>query len=110
MAKNVVTEIKDYVDSGFKIVGVIGLSPSPSCGVNTTLDIKKSLEFMANIDMKDLDREKMNEFGIKNCLINGRGFFIEALEQELQKRNIKIKFYEHDLILEMNGKDVRLKL
>lgn len=110
MAKEVTAEIKDYIESDFEVVGIFGIAGSPSCGVNTTLDIKKSVDFLANTGIDELDRNKMNEFGVKECLIEGKGFFIEALEDELRKENIKIKLHEHDLISEMNGKGVRLKL
>ncbi len=110
IAKEVVAEIKDYIASGFEVVGIIGIAGSPSCGVNTTLNIEKSVEFLANINIDDLDRKKMNEFGIRECLTEGKGLFIEALKDELMKKNIKIKFYEHDLISEMSGKEVILKL
>lgn len=110
IAKEVVAEIKDYTESGFDVVAIIGIAGSPSCGVNTTLDIKKSVEFLANADIDKLNRNKMNKFGVMECLIKGKGFFIGALEDELKKENIKVRFYEHNLISEMNGEDVRLKL
>lgn len=110
IAKDIVAEIKDYVDSGFEVVGIIGIAGSPSCGVNTTLNIEKFAEFMANTNIGNLDRKKINEFMIKRCLIKRSGFFIEALKNELKKKNIKIKFYEHDLISEMEGKNIKLKI
>ncbi|PIS30047.1 MAG: hypothetical protein COT41_03800 [Candidatus Portnoybacteria bacterium CG08_land_8_20_14_0_20_40_83] len=110
LAKEVVAEIKDYIDSGFEVVGIVGLAGSPSCGVNTTLDIKKSAEVLANTSIDDLDKNKMNESCIKELLTKGKGLFIEALKEKLRKESIKIKFYEHDLISEMNGKDIILKL
>ena len=48
--------------------------------------------------------------GNKELLIEGEGFFIEALKNELQKKNIKIKFYEHDLISEIQGEKIKIEL
>jgi len=31
-------------------------------------------------------------------------FFFDELEQELLANNIKVKFYEHDLLMELKGK------
>lgn len=110
IAKEVVAEITDYTESSFDIIGIIGVAGSPSCGVSTTLDIKKSIEFLANTDIDDLDRKKMNESGVKELLIKGKGFFIEALKDELGKKNITVRFYEHDLVSEMTGKKTKIEL
>lgn len=110
IAKEVVAEIKDYTESGFEVVGIIGVAGSPSCGVSTTLDIKKSVEFLANTDIDDLDRKKMNESGIKELLIEGKGFFIEVLKDELRRKNITVKFYEHDLVSEMTDEKTKIEL
>lgn len=110
IAKEVVAKIKDYIASGFEVIGVIGIAGSPSCGVNATLDIIKSFEFLANTEIDNLDRMKMNESGIKELLIKGKGFFIETLEGELRKKNITVRFYEHDLVSEMTGKKTKIEL
>jgi len=36
LAKSVVSEIKDYIDSGFEIKGIIGIKGSPSCGLSAS--------------------------------------------------------------------------
>jgi len=109
IAKEVVTEIKDYIDSGFEIVGIVGIGGSPSCGVNTTLDFK-GLEWLTGINIDDMTREKMNEFVYKEFLIEGKGLFIEVLREELRKRKLTVKFYEHNLVSEMAGKKTRIEL
>jgi len=58
-----------------------GIAGSPSCRVNTTLDIKKSVEFLANTDIDELDRKKMNESGAKELLTEGKGFFHRDIER-----------------------------
>ena len=102
LAREVVREVKDYLDSGFEVLGIVGVAGSPSCGVKTRLDIEKSFNMLASTDVDDLDREKMNHI-IQECLEEGQGLFIRALEDELSKTNIKINIYEHDLISEMKG-------
>lgn len=110
IAKGVVKEVKDYVDSGFEVLGIVGIKGSPSCGVSRTMDIKKSFDYIAGLDMNTLDREKAMKFLIEECLFEGRGFFIEALENELQKRELKVKFYEHDFVSEYRGEKTKLEL
>lgn len=41
IAKEVVSEIRDYIDSGFEVSGIVGIKGSPSCGVSAALDIEK---------------------------------------------------------------------
>lgn len=110
IAQEVVAEIKDYRESDFEVVGIIGIAGSPSCGVHTTLDMKKSFEFLANTDIGKLDGKKMNESGMKELLIKGRGFFIEALQDELKKGNLTATFYEHDLVAEAMGEKIGIEL
>ena len=109
IAKEVAKEIKDYVDSGFGVVGIIGIDGSPSCGVNINLDIEKFFDLAANTKNNDLDIEKVN-YMVRECLTEGKGLFIEALEKELLKNNLKINIFEHSLISEMNGKKEIWKL
>ncbi|MCP4179678.1 MAG: DUF523 domain-containing protein [bacterium] len=58
-------QILEYKKYFFEIVGIIGIDPSPSCGVNST--------------SKD------------NIEVQGKGVFIELLEQKLMKNGIYIK-------------------
>jgi len=108
IAKEVITEIKDYIDSGFEVVGIIGIGGSPTCGVNKILDFE-ALEWLAGMDIDDLERKSMNEWLYKKFLIKGRGLFIEALAKELRKKNIAVRFYEHDLVSEMAGKKTKIE-
>lgn len=110
IAQETVNEIKDYIDSGFEVVGILGIGGSPSCGVKTSLDLVRSFNFLANMDINKLDRNKLNEFLLKSCAIKGSGFFIEALKEELRNRNIEVKFYEHELVSEMKGEKMNFKL
>lgn len=110
IAKETVEEIKDYINSGFEVAGILGIGGSSSCGVNNTIDLKKSFEYLVNIDINTLERNQFNDFLLRKCAVQGRGFFTEALKDELNRNKIKINFYEHDLILEMNGEKVAFKL
>ena len=43
-AKRTAKQIEDYLDSGYTVVGVVGVDGSPSCGVGKTLDLQRSFD------------------------------------------------------------------
>lgn len=65
LVDQMIFQIEEYLKHEFKILGIIGIDRSPSCGVNTT-----------SIDNKEFD---------------GRGVFMEAFHNELHQRNIQIE-------------------
>ena len=66
LVKQTIHQIKEYRKNGFSILGIVGINRSPSCGVNTT-----------SMDNKE---------------VSGQGVFIKALQEELKKDKIKLKF------------------
>ncbi len=64
-AEEVANQLEEYRQHGFKIYGIIGVNRSPSCGVETTTR-----------DGKETD---------------GRGVFVEIIENELEKKGINIQ-------------------
>lgn len=106
MAKEVLKDIKDYLDSGFDVIGIVGVSASPTCGVNTSLDITKFTDFLSGTTIEAIDRRRLNEDYIKNSLVTRSGIFIDMLKNLMKKSNLHIKFYEHDLIKEMDGEKI----
>jgi predicted secreted protein len=109
ISKEVVKSIEDYLKSGFNVVGVIGIDGSPTCGVNFCLDMEKSFEMMASLSIATLERNTMNEKMYRECQSPCSGLFIKELKRILDKKQISIKFFAHNLISEMN-KDVDSKI
>ncbi len=103
LAKTTADQVNDYLVSGYSVIGVIGIDGSPSCGVNNTLDFKRSFELTASMDVKSVTVEQMNTI-IRQSLTEGRGLFAAALQKELKKRHIDLPYHAHDLIAEINGK------
>lgn len=66
MIAQVVSQIQQYVDHGFKVLGVIGINRSPTCGVETTT--------------------------IENEEVQGEGVFTERLRTALEARGLCIGF------------------
>ncbi len=104
LAKEVVDEIADYLNSGFEVVGLIGVDGSPSCGVLKKLNLGKSLEVFASSNDTSLERTSFNEKLLSDCLQAGSGIFIDELKNQLERKKLSIKFYSVDLESEMMGK------
>lgn len=109
IAKEVVRDIEDYVPSGFEVVGIVGVGGSPSCGVCTRLDLGRSLEVVAGCPLATLDRHLMNEEAIAGCLSKGEGLFIEAIQHQLRRKHLTIRWYEHELLAEIRGQPIDLR-
>lgn len=103
LAQEVVRDIEDYVHSGFEVVGIVGVGGSPSCGVCTRLELRRSLEVVAGCPLARFDRRVMNEEAVATCLSAGEGLFIAAIQRELRRKHLSIRWYEHDLLSEITG-------
>jgi len=110
IAQEVVNNITDYRNSGFDIIGIVGVSASPTCGVHTTIDITKFTEFLGNSSLEEIDRKRLNDEYVKQSIVTGNGLFISLLKNLLDQSNLPIKLYEHDLVKEMNGEKVRFEI
>ena len=71
-AEEVIKQIKDYLEFGFDILGIIGMNPSPSCGV----EITKGKGTMLGIDRDTSEKE-------------APGVFIEELMKLLKEERIE---------------------
>ena len=109
IARRTAAEIRDYLDSGYVVVGVVGVDGSPSCGVWKTLNIDRSFDSIANIDVGSITVEGMNAI-VRRELTAGSGMFTAALSEELRKRGVDVPFLAHDLISELDGKGTSVDL
>lgn len=78
-------QIMDYVKNGYKIHAVIGIDGSPSCGVNKTCSSPK---WGGEVGMEFGINDKINDLKI----IQGKGIFIEEIENLLNQNGFNIKF------------------
>lgn len=65
LVQQLIYQIEEYTCNGFKVLGIIGMNRSPSCGVNTT--------------------------SMNNQEVEGEGVFVRALREELEKKDIHLK-------------------
>ena len=108
LARAVAADISDYAESGFTVIGIVGVGASPSCGVATTLDLRRSFDVMANTAPEGLDRRAVNREVVLAARRVGTGIFIATLERQLRRRGLDVPLFEHDLALEMRGAHQRV--
>ena len=82
------------------MVGVVGVDGSPSCGVHTRLDLLKSLDLIANMEVETIQPEAMNNT-LYQGLSQGPEIFTELLQRELERRGIKLPYLAHNLVAEL---------
>jgi predicted secreted protein len=110
MAKDVVKEIKDYTASGFTVVGVVGVSASPTCGVRSSLDMRKFCRFLQRSRLEDITREQVNKQVTTDCLVSRSGMFIDEIKKQIERSNLHVPLYEHDLQREIHGDIISFEL
>jgi predicted secreted protein len=103
LARDVAAQISDYARCGYTVVGIIGVGASPSCGVATTLDMRRSIDAMAGATLDVLDRRTVNREVVLAARRAGAGLFVAALERRLSRRGLAVPLFEHDLVAEMRG-------
>jgi hypothetical protein len=103
LARRVAAQIADYQNSGFEVVGVLGVDGSPTCGVATTLDLGAALEAILGCPLHRLDRSFMNDTVVNGPARPGRGLFISALSDALARRGRQVPLLRHDLRSEAPG-------
>ena len=109
IARTVARDVEDYVRSGFDVVGIVGVGASPSCGVCTTLDPRRSAAAAASCPLARIDRGFVNRAVVEAAVVDGEGIFMTELRRRLERRGIDVPFLEHDLIAEMHGRPSALR-
>ena len=106
LARHVGDQIADHQRSGYDVVGVVGVDPSPSCGVTATLDLPVALEAVVTCPLRRLDRGFMNDVVVGGSVRPGRGLFVGALSDTLARRGPQVPLLGHDLRAEAPGSPV----
>jgi len=103
IAKNIIRQIEEYMKSGYKVMGIVGVGGSPTCGITEKIGLE-SYEKLTEISVNTITRQSWNELLYSELLKNGKGLFMQILNKKLEKRNIKLNFYEFSLVSEMDSK------
>lgn len=86
LLKPIVQQVKDYINNEYKLIGIIGIEGSPSCGAFHTC---KSMEWGGEFKDIELIRQKTSTI----IYSKSRGVFMEELENVLNDIEIKPKFF-----------------
>jgi predicted secreted protein len=101
LARDVANQVQDYVACGYKVLGIIGVDGSPSCGVQTTMNMADAFVQVSRL-RQGATALDMNAI-VRRTAIGGRGVFVALLQEELARRRLEVPFQAHDLITELEG-------
>ncbi|HSL76370.1 MAG TPA: hypothetical protein VK867_05455 [Candidatus Limnocylindrales bacterium] len=104
LAAHVVAEVADYRHAGFDVVGIVGVDGSPSCGVRLTLDLDRAIDALGRCDPTTTDATAFNERVVRANVIPGQGLFTAALRRRLRRRRLRVSWFSHDLVAELDGR------
>jgi hypothetical protein len=102
LARQVANQIQDYLASGFEVLGVIGVDGSPSCGMQTTMNLERAFVQVGRLQPVATVAD-VNAI-VRSNAIGGRGLFVALLEEELRRRSLTVPFAAHDLMAELEGR------
>jgi len=80
IAEELVDQVENYMENGYKVLAILAIDGSPSCGYNLTQSAPEWRGLVAERRIK------------KVRYIKGKGVFIEVLENKLRKRGIEVPF------------------
>ena len=110
LARDTVKMIVDYKNSGFDVIGIVGIDGSPTCGISTCLDMKKTFDYCAALSIESIDRKIYNNEMYGKCLKQGKGLFFVEMDKILRRKNMAITYYSHDLVREAKGERIQYYL
>ena len=97
LARAVVADVADYMDSGMQVSEIVGVAGSPSCGAGTTLDLRLAATEIARRGRCPVTTDWMNRVVVQAATCPGRGVFIDELDRELRRRGLRVPIREHNL-------------
>ncbi len=99
-ARDVVRDIRDYRGHGYKILSIIGMNDSPTCGVTKTIDMLelagrlKQLGFTHD-DLAAPHIDRMRK-AMQSVLMDGQGCFMKELTRKLDQEGIIVPILGFD--------------
>ena len=96
-ARAIVRDVEAYLASGLSVRGIVGVAGSPTCGVETTLDLKRAAAAVAGRRREPATAAWMNTMVVGPALRPGRGMFTEELTGAIGRRNVEVPMLEESL-------------
>ena len=98
IARDVARTVADYTSSGYRVRALVGVAGSPSCGVQTTLDLQHAVSSMSERgEEQPASVEWFNSDVVEPAVCPGSGMFVRCLALELARRNQDVPFQEECL-------------
>lgn len=99
-AEKIVAHIRDYIDSGYSVSGIILMNDSPTDGATKTIDLIRAVERITSLGydpavMKNPKLDVMRKV-IPLLCEKGEGIFTRRLIRELSKRNVDSAIIDYD--------------
>lgn len=103
LARAAASQIADHLRSGVKVLGVVGVDGSPTCGVTKTLHIETAFQQLCQVHSDADTANALNTIVAAN-IVAGRGMYLGLLRDELSRRGVMVPFLGHDLLGELAGR------
>jgi predicted secreted protein len=97
VARQVAREVEDYTSSGLEPVAIVGVAGSPSCGVESTLDLSIAARAIRARPPGPVTGGWMNDVVVGGSTRPGTGIFIDELLGELRRRGLEVPVREYML-------------
>jgi predicted secreted protein len=102
----------DYQNSGYKILGIIVMNDSPTCGVTKTGDLFSSISEgqKDGLKLEDLEYPRLEKVGglLKKVLVEGQGTFIHEIVEVMKRKKIDTKIIGFDPWCDVNEETERI--
>lgn len=92
--KPFLSQLIEYVNNGYKIIGILGVNGSPSCGIDFSCS---STTWMGEISSIDSIEKKLNELEY----VEKKGIFMKIFYKLINEYNITMYGLQKDNILEV---------
>jgi predicted secreted protein len=100
-AKKIVHQLKDYIESGYSVLGIITTNDSPTCGYTRTINLLGLSSKYKELGLKDEFFEnptlELMKTLIPNLCENGSGYFISELKKLIIKSKLNINITGYDI-------------
>jgi len=80
IAEDVIDQVENYLNNGYKVLAILAIDGSPSCGYNLTQSAPEWRGLVAGRNLK------------KVRYIKEKGVFMEILEKKLSEKGIQVPF------------------
>lgn len=101
LARAVAPAIADHMRAGVRVLALVGVDGSPSCGVNRTSDPALALERLGWLPASATSDDVAET--IASTVVPGEGMFVAALRGELARLGVRPDWLGHDLFAELRG-------